>query len=232
MSKIILGRYIPGNSTIYRMDPRGKIIGTFIYIILIFLANNWLTYSILIIFTLGAVLATGLRPKVYWDGIEALIWLILFTSILQLFFTSGGKIYWQWGILSITQYGIQNSVYIFIRFVMIILLSTVLTLTTTSLQIADALTWLLTPLKYIKVPIEQISLVMAIALRFVPTLMDETVKIMNAQRARGVDFNSGGLIKRAKNIIPILVPLFINSLSIALDLSVAMEMHLGRITEL
>lgn len=223
MSKIILGRYIPGNTIIYKMDPRGKIIATFLYIVVIFLANNWLTYLILTIFTLGAVVATGLRPKVYWDGIKPLIWLILFTSVLQLLFTNGGKVYWQWGILSVTQYGIQNSLYIFLRFVMIILISTVLTLTTTSLQIADALTWILTPLKYLKVPIEQVSLVMAIALRFVPTLMDETVKIMNAQRARGVDFNSGGLIKRAKNIIPILVPLFINSLTIALDLSVAME---------
>lgn len=223
MSKIILGRYIPGNTIIYKLDPRGKIITVFLYIIVIFLANNWLTYFILAIFTLGAVAATGLRLKIYWDGVKPLIWLILFTSILQLFFTSGGRIYWQWGILSITQYGIQNSIYIFLRFVMIILVSTVLTLTTTSLQIADALTWILTPLKYLKFPIEQISLVMAIALRFVPTLMDETVKIMNTQRARGVDFNSGGLIKRAKNIIPILVPLFINSLTIALDLSVAME---------
>ncbi|MBP2057231.1 energy-coupling factor transport system permease protein [Lactobacillus colini] len=223
MSKIILGRYIPGNTIIYKMDPRGKIMITFLYIIVIFLANNWLTYLILTLFTLGAVATTGLKPKVYWDGIKPLIWLILFTSILQLIFTSGGRIYWQWGILSITEYGIQNSIYIFLRFVMIILISTVLTLTTTSLQIADALAWILNPLKYINVPIEQVSLVMAIALRFVPTLMDETVKIMNAQKARGVDFNSGGLIRRAKNIVPILVPLFINSLTIALDLSIAME---------
>lgn len=205
------------------MDPRGKIIVACLYIIVIFLANNWFTYAILTLFTLGAVAATKLRPKVFWDGIKPLIWLILFTSVLQLLFTAGGKVYWQWGIFSVTQYGIQNALYIFIRFVMIILISTVLTLTTTSLQIADAITWLLTPLKYLKIPVEQISLVMAIALRFVPTLMDETVKIMNAQRARGVDFNSGGLIKRAKNIVPILIPLFINSLTIALDLAVAME---------
>lgn len=223
MSKIILGRYIPGDSVIYKMDPRGKIIVACLYIIVIFLANNWLTYGILTLFTLGAAAATKLRPKVFWNGIKPLIWLILFTSILQLLFTAGGKVYWQWGIFSVTQYGIQNALYIFIRFVMIILISTVLTLTTTSLQIADAITWLLTPLKYLKVPVEQISLVMAIALRFVPTLMDETVKIMNAQRARGVDFNSGGLIKRTKNIVPILIPLFINSLTIALDLAVAME---------
>lgn len=223
MSKIIIGRYIPGNSIIYQMDPRGKILAAFFFIAIIFLANNWLTYLIISLFTLMAVLATGLKPKTFWQGVRPLIWLILFTSLLQLVFTSGGKVYWQWGIFSITDFGIQNSVFIFLRFVLIILMSTVLTLTTTSLEIADGMEWILTPLKYIKVPVAQIALVMSIALRFVPTLMDETVKIMNAQKARGADFNSGSLIQRAKAIVPILVPLFINSLTIALDLATAME---------
>ena len=189
MSKIIIGRYIPGNSIIYKMDPRGKIIATFLFIVIIFLANNWLSY-------LFAVGATKLKPKVFWDGVKPLIWLILFTSVLQLFFTTGGKVYWHWGIFNISEYGIQNSIFIFIRFVMIILISTVLTLTTTSLEIADGMEWLLRPLGYLKVPVAQIALVMSIALRFVPTLLDQAVRIMNAQRARGADFNSGGLIKR------------------------------------
>ena len=139
MSKIIIGRYIPGNSIVYKMDPRGKIIATFLFIVIIFLANNWLSYFFLSIFTLLAVWATKLKPKVFWDGVKPLIWLILFTSVLQLFFTTGGKVYWQWGIFNISEYGIQNSIFIFIRFVMIILISTVLTLTTTSLEIADGM---------------------------------------------------------------------------------------------
>ena len=145
MSKIIIGRYIPGDSIIYKMDPRGKIIATFLFIVIIFLANNWLSYLFLSVFTLLAVWATKLKPKVFWDGVKPLIWLILFTSVLQLFFTTGGKIYWHWGILNISEYGIQNSIFIFIRFVMIILISTVLTLTTTSLEIADGMEWILKP---------------------------------------------------------------------------------------
>lgn len=223
MSKIIIGRFIPGNSIVYKMDPRGKILGTFLFIAIIFLANNWVTYLIITLFTLLAVWATGLKAKVFWNGVKPLIWLIFFTSLLQLFFTTGGKVYWQWGIISITEYGITNSIFIFIRFVMIILLSTVLTLTTTPMEIAQAMEWLLTPLKIFRVPVAQIALVMSIALRFVPTLMDEAVKIMNAQRARGADFNDGGIVKRAKAIVPILVPLFINSLTIAMDLALAME---------
>ena len=223
MSKIIIGRYIPGNSIIYKMDPRGKIIAAFFFIALIFLANNWITYSLITLFTFAAVFATKLKIKTFWQGVRPLIWLILFTSVLQLFFTTGGKVYWHWGILNISHYGIENSIYIFIRFVMIILMSTVLTLTTTPLEISEGMEWILTPLKYLKVPIGQIALVMSIALRFVPTLMDETVKIMNAQRSRGADFNDGGLIQRAKAITPILVPLFIHSLETAIDLSTAME---------
>ena len=119
MSKIIIGRYIPGDSIVYKMDPRGKIIATFLFIVIIFLANNWLSYFFLSIFTLLAVWATKLKPKVFWDGVKPLIWLILFTSVLQLFFTTGGKVYWQWGIFHISEYGIQNSIFIFIRFVMI-----------------------------------------------------------------------------------------------------------------
>lgn len=223
MSKIIIGRYIPGNSIIYKMDPRGKILASFLFIAIIFLSNNWITYSILTIFTLFAVIATGLKPKTFWDGVKPFIWIIFFTALLQLFFSSGGKIYWHWGIFTLSSYGLITSIYLFIRFVMIILISTVLTVTTTSLQIADGLEWILTPLKYIKVPVAEIALVMSIALRFVPTLMDETVKIANAQRARGADFNDGSLIQRAKAVIPILIPLFTNSLTVALDLATAME---------
>lgn len=223
MSKILIGRYIPGNSLIYKMDPRGKLISCILFIFIIFLANNWITYTIITLFSLLAVAATKLKPRVFWNGIKPFVWLILFTSVLQLFFTTGGHVYWKWTIFTLSSYGIVNAVYIFIRFTLIIIISTVMTVTTMPLEIADAMEWILTPLKYIKVPVDKIALVMSIALRFVPTLFDETVKIMNAQRSRGADFNDGGLIKRAKAIAPLLVPLFISSLQNAIDLATAME---------
>lgn len=223
MSKIIIGRYIPGNSIIYKLDPRGKLLACILFIFVIFLANNWITYGIISAFALIAVAATKLKPKVFWAGVKPLVWLIFFTSILQLFFTSGGTVYWNWWIFTLSSYGITNAIYIFIRFTLIILISTVMTVTTMPLEIADAMEWLLTPLKLFKVPVDKIALVMSIALRFVPTLFDETLKIMNVQRSRGADFNDGGLIKRAKAISPLLVPLFISSLETAVDLSTAME---------
>lgn len=223
MSKILIGRYVAGDSIMYRMDPRGKLLATIIFIFIIFLANNPVTYLIVTLFSLLAVKATQLKPKVFWDGVKPLIWLILFTSLLQLFFTVGGTVYWQWTIFALSSYGITNAIFIFIRFTVIILISTVMTVTTKPLEIADAIEWLLKPLKLVRVPVDKIALVMSIALRFVPTLFDETLKIMNAQRSRGADFNNGGLITRAKAIVPLLVPLFINSLETALDLSTAME---------
>lgn len=223
MSKILIGRYVAGDSIMYRMDPRGKLLATIIFIFIIFLANNPVTYLIVTLFSLLAVKATQLKPKVFWDGVKPLIWLILFTSLLQLFFTVGGTVYWQWTIFALSSYGITNAIFIFIRFTVIILISTVMTVTTKPLEIADAIEWLLKPLKLVRVPVDKIALVMSIALRFVPTLFDETLKIMNAQRSRGADFNNGGIITRAKAIVPLLVPLFINSLETALDLSTAME---------
>ncbi len=223
MSKIIVGRYIPGNSLVYKMDPRGKLLITILFIFVIFLANNPITYAIITVFCLAAVFATRLKVRVFWDGVKPLIGLIFFTSLLQLFFMTGGKTYWQWWIFTISSYGLVNAAYIFVRFTLIILISTVMTVTTMPLEIADAMEWLLKPLKIFKVPVDKIALVISIALRFVPTLFDETLKIMNAQRSRGADFNDGGLVKRAKAITPILVPLFIHSLETAIDLSTAME---------
>lgn len=223
MSKILIGRYVAGDSIIYRMDPRGKLLATILFILFVFLANNPVSYVIVTIFSFVAVAATKLKPKIFWDGVKPLIWLILFTSFLQLFFTVGGTVYWQWTIFALSSYGITNAVFIFIRFTVIILISTVMTVTTKPLEIADAIEWLLKPLKIVRVPVDKIALVMSIALRFVPTLFDETLKIMNAQRSRGADFNNGGLITRAKAITPLLVPLFINSLETAIDLSTAME---------
>lgn len=222
-TKVLFGRFVPTNSIIHRLDPRAKLVLSLYFIVVIFLANSLATYAWLTLVTIGVILLTKVPLKFFWDGIRPLVWIIMFTVILQIMFSSGGHVYWQWGILSITHFGIQNGVYIFLRFLLIICMSTVLTLTTQPLMIADAVESLLKPLAKIKVPVYELALMLSIALRFVPTLMDEAQKIMNAQRARGVNFGTGSLLKRVRSLIPILIPLFISAFNRAEELATAME---------
>ncbi|MGM0146420.1 energy-coupling factor transporter transmembrane component T family protein [Enterococcus sp. AZ162] len=223
MNKLIFGRYMPGDSFIHRLDPRAKLLASFYFIGIIFLANNWQTYALLAAFTLFAVFLSKVDIKFFIRGIRPLIWLILFTVGLQVLFTSGGETYWSWGIFNITQFGVMNGLFIFCRFVLIIFMSTLLTLTTPPLELSDAIEYLLRPLKVVRFPVHEVSLMLSIALRFVPTLMDETEKIMNAQRARGVDFGEGSLVQKMKAVIPLLIPLFVSSFNRAEDLATAME---------
>ncbi|MFP3775399.1 energy-coupling factor transporter transmembrane protein EcfT [Enterococcus mundtii] len=223
MNKLIFGRYMPGDSFIHRLDPRAKLLASFYFIGIIFLANNWQTYALLAAFTLFAVFLSKVDIKFFIRGIRPLIWLILFTVGLQVLFTSGGETYWSWGIFNITQFGVMNGLFIFCRFVLIIFMSTLLTLTTPPLELSDAIEYLLRPLKVVRFPVHEVALMLSIALRFVPTLMDETEKIMNAQRARGVDFGEGSLVQKMKAVIPLLIPLFVSSFNRAEDLATAME---------
>jgi energy-coupling factor transport system permease protein len=223
MEKLIFGRYIPGNSFIHRLDPRAKLMGAIWFIIIIFLANNWLTYVLLTIFVLTAVKLSEINPKFFINGVKPLIWLILFTVILQILFTSGSTIWFRFGPVVISQEGLLNGVFIFMRFVLIIFMSTILTLTTMPLSLTDAIEYLLRPLAAVKVPVHEIALMLSIALRFVPTLMDETEKIMNAQRARGIDFGEGNIYQQMKAIVPLLIPLFVSSFNRAEELATAME---------
>ncbi|MDA9471411.1 energy-coupling factor transporter transmembrane component T family protein [Enterococcus sp. 5H] len=223
MNKLIFGRYIPGDSFIHTMDPRAKLIASFYFIGIIFLANNWQTYAVLAVFTLFAIFLSKVNIRFFIRGIKPLIWLILFTVALQMLFTQGGEVYFDWGIFSITEYGVINGLFIFCRFVLIIFMSTLLTLTTPPLDLSDAIEYLLRPLKVVRFPVHEVSLMLSIALRFVPTLMDETEKIMNAQRARGVDFGEGNLIQKMKAVVPLLIPLFVSSFNRAEDLATAME---------
>lgn len=223
MNKLIFGRFIPGDSIIHRLDPRAKLVASFYFIGIIFLANNWQSYLLLGLFTLGAVFLSKVDFRFFLRGVRPLIWLILFTVVLQMLFTRGGELYWSWGIFSLSEFGIKNGLFIFCRFILIIFMSTLLTLTTPPLSMSDAIESLLRPLRVIHVPVHEIALMLSIALRFVPTLMDETEKIMNAQRARGVDFNEGGLIQKMKAIVPLLIPLFVSSFNRAEDLATAME---------
>ena len=223
LDKLLLGRYLQGDSFIHRLDPRTKFLATFLFIIIVFLANNWLTYFILAIFTMIALLASKIPMSFFWNGVKPLLWVILFTVVLQMVFTTGGDVYVEWAFIKITSYGVINAIFIFLRFMFIIFISTLMTLTTPPLQIADAMESIMKPLGEIGVPVHEIALMLSIALRFVPTLMDEAQKIMNAQRARGVDFGEGNLFEQMKAIIPILIPLFVSSFNRAEDLATAME---------
>ncbi|ASN59344.1 energy-coupling factor transporter transmembrane component T family protein [Latilactobacillus curvatus] len=223
MNKLILGRYIPGDSVLHRMDPRAKLLASFYYIGIIFLARTWQAYALLLVFTLALIGISKIKLDFFIKGVKPLLWLILFTVLLQIFFTRGGHVYWQWGFLTLTQYGLINGAYIFMRFVLIIFMSTLLTLTTPPLSLADAIESILKPLKVVHFPVYEVALMLSIALRFVPTLMDETTKIMDAQRARGVDFGEGNLFQQMKAIVPILIPLFVSSFNRADDLATAME---------
>ena len=223
LDKLILGRYLQGDSWIHKLDPRTKLIGTFAFVLVIFLANNWITYGLLIAYTLIALLLSKIPLGFFWKGIKPLIWVILFTVALQILFTSGGDVYFQWGFIQVTSEGIINAIFIFLRFVLIISFSTLLTLTTAPLQLTDAIEAVMKPLAVVKFPVHEVALMLSIALRFVPTLMDEAQKIMNAQRARGVDFGEGDIIQKVKAMIPILIPLFATSLKRADSLATAME---------
>lgn len=223
MDKLIIGRYLPGDSLIYRLDPRVKFLITFYFIGIVFLANNVVSYAFLMVFVLFAVLVSKVNFIFFIKGLRPMFWLILFTVVLQAFFTPSNHPIWHWSFLTLSKEGLVIATYIFMRFILIIFISTLLTLTTTPIEISDSIESILKPLRVIKFPVTQVALMLSIALRFVPLLIDETTKIMDAQRARGVDFGEGGLIKRIKAFVPILIPLFVSSFSIAYDLAIAME---------
>ena len=223
MDNMILGRYIPGNSIVHRLDPRSKLVAMILLIIIVFWANNPITNVILFVAT-GIFVALSEVPLSFFiKGLRSMFFLIAFTTLFQLFFISGGQVLFEMGFIKITSYGIEQAGIIFCRFVLIIFFSTLLTLTTMPLSLATAVESLLGPLKRFKVPVHEIGLMLSMSLRFVPTLMDDTIRIMNAQKARGVDFGEGNVIQKVKAMIPILIPLFATSLKRADSLATAME---------
>ena len=223
MDNMILGRYIPGNSIVHRLDPRSKLVAMILLIMIVFLANNPITNVILFVVT-GIFVALSEVPLSFFiKGLRSMFFLIAFTTLFQLFFISGGDILFEMGFIKITSQGIEQAGIIFCRFVLIIFFSTLLTLTTMPLSLATAVESLLGPLKRFKVPVHEIGLMLSMSLRFVPTLMDDTIRIMNAQKARGVDFGEGNIIQKVKAMIPILIPLFATSLKRADSLATAME---------
>ena len=219
---ITLGQYYPGASPIHRLDSRTKIIAAFLYIIELFVVTNFWGFLIAGA-ALAAVIAVSKVPvKFIFRGLSAVFIIIAFTVILNLFMVDG-TIIWQWKFLKITYEGVERAAFMAIRLVLLIIGTSMLTLTTKPIELTDGLEKLLKPFSHIGLPSHEIALMMTIALRFIPTLMEETDKIIKAQEARGADFESGNILQRAKSLIPILIPLFISSFRIAQDLALAME---------
>ncbi|MBE3569049.1 MAG: energy-coupling factor transporter transmembrane protein EcfT [Bacillales bacterium] len=223
MEKMIFGRYVPGDSIIHRLDPRSKLVFVIAFVCIVFLANNMATYGILAAFTLFLIFLSRIPFRFLFAGLKPILWLILFTFLLQLFFTREGPVVFQLGWIKFYQVGIQQGIFISLRFLILVLVTSLLTLTTTPISITDGLESLLGPFKKFKLPVHELALMISIALRFIPTLMDETEKIMKAQTARGTDFSGGPLKERIRAVIPLLIPLFVSSFKRAEDLAVAME---------
>lgn len=219
---ITLGQYYPEQSVIHRLDARTKILGTLLYIIEIFLVNSFAGFG-LVILALGVLIGISRVPvRFIFKGLKAVVFIILLTFVLNLFMFDG-TILWHWKFLTITYEGLYRSCFMALRLILLIIGTSMLTLTTKPMELTDGLEKLLKPFNRLGLPSHEIALMMSIALRFIPTLLEETDKIMKAQQARGADFESGNLIQRVKNMIPILIPLFVGSFRIAQDLALAME---------
>jgi len=223
LKDITLGQYFPGNSPVHRLDPRTKLIMLVAYIVALFLAKSWVSYALMLVFLIFTVKISTIPPKSIVRGMKPLVMILVFTGILNLFFTTDGKVLVDFWIITITTGGLQRAIFMVARILMLISGTFLLTYTTSPIALTDGLEALLNPLKVIKLPVHELAMMMCIALRFIPTLIEETDKIMCAQKARGADFETGSLIDRAKALIPILVPLFISAFRRADELATAME---------
>lgn len=223
--KLIIGRYLPLNSIVHRIDPRAKFLFVFLFIIIIFFSHHWFAYLWLACILLVIIKLARLPLFFLLKGLTPVFIFVGLTFVMHLFVTKGGTRLFEWGILSIDSQGVNEGALIVCRLIFIMLISTILTLTTSSLELTDAFERLFKPLKYIKIPVAALSMMMSIALRFIPTLMEELDKIMMSQKSRGSDFNSGGLFHRIQAFVPLLIPLFISAFKRAEDLAIAMEVR-------
>ena len=219
---ITIGQYYPADSVLHKMDPRAKLVGTLVFIISVFVFHTFPGYAVATIFLAAMIILSKVPVKFMFKGLKAIVMLLMITVVFNIFLTPG-KVLWQWGILHVTGEGISMAVRMAIRLVYLVIGSSLMTLTTTPNQLTDGLERLLRPLNKLHVPIHEIAMMMSIALRFIPILVEETDKIMRAQMARGADFENGSLIKRAKAMVPILVPLFVSAFRRANELAMAME---------
>ena len=224
MKSIALGQYYPAESLLHRLDPRIKIILTVLYIVCSFLCKNILSFALLLLSAILLILLGRIPLKIVLKGLKPVLIILIFTAILNIFWTKGEMLLVGWGFIQIYAEGLYSAAFIMVRIVTLIIgTSMLLTYTTTPIALTDALEDVLSPLKRLRVPVHEFAMMMTIALRFIPTLVEETDKIMTAQKARGADFSSGSLVQRAKALIPIIIPLFVSAFNRAGDLAIAME---------
>lgn len=219
---ITLGQYYPADSVIHKLDPRVKLFGTLIYIISLFVFKGLPAFILAAIFLVVLIKLSKVPFSYMVKGLKTIVLIMLFAAVFNLFLTPGTKLVSFW-IFAITYEGLKNAVVMMVRLIFLIIGTSLMTLTTTPNELTDGLEKALSPLKYIKVPVHEIAMMMSIALRFIPILIEETDKIMKAQMARGADFEHGNLIQKAKNMVPLLVPLFVSAFRRANDLAMAME---------
>ena len=223
MLDITLGQYYPGNSFIHRLDPRTKILTTLLLIVAVFLANSAMGYGALCAMVLLIIAVSGLPFMLVLKSVKPLLFIILLTLALHALMGQGEHVIWQWKFIKVTEEGLRLGVQMAMRLILLLMISSILTFTTSPIVLTDGIEALLRPFRVIGVPAHELAMMMTIALRFIPTLMEETDRIIKAQTARGADFDSGNLLVKAKNMLPILVPLFISAFRRADDLAIAME---------
>ena len=223
LKDITLGQFFPGNSPVHRMDPRTKLVLLIVYIVALFSAANWISYGVVFAFLAITIAVSRIPLKAIVRGMKPLVVILIFTGVLNLFFTAGENVLLSFWVIKITREGIVRAVFMVARILMLIAGTFLLTYTTSPIALTDGLESLLSPLKKVRLPVHELSMMMCIALRFIPTLIEETDKIMSAQKARGADFENGSLMERVKALVPILVPLFISAFRRADELATAME---------
>ena len=222
LKDITLGQFFPGNSAVHRLDPRVKIVLTVAFIVLLFLAQGPVSYALIIAFLAVVIGISRISPKMVLRGLKPILFIVIFTAVLNLFYTPGTYIF-QWHFLHISVEGVKLAIFMVLRLMLLIIATSMLTYTTSPIQLTDGLERLLSPLKKLHAPVHELSMMMSIALRFIPTLFEETGRIIKAQKSRGAEFDEGGLMKRAKAYIPVLIPLFVIIFRRAESLAVAME---------
>lgn len=224
LKDITLGQFFPGNSILHKLDPRVKLIACIAYIVAIFLCRSAVAYGVMILITTALLIMSKLPIKTVLRGVRSIIFIIMFTAVLNIFWHSGETVLFSFWKITVYLEGVISAIYMVLRISCLVVgTSVILTYTTSPISLTDAIERLLSPLRVIKVPVHEFAMMMTIALRFIPTLIEETDKIMNAQKARGSDFSTGSIASRAKALVPVLVPLFISSFRRADELAVAME---------
>lgn len=222
LKDITIGQYYPANSYIHKLDSTTKLVGTLVFMVSLFVVNKFWPYLLIATLLVAVIKMSDIPLKYIMKGIKPLRWIILFTFVINIFFLPG-EVIWKFGFLTLTKEGIRQAIFMSIRLVFLVIGTSLLTLTTSPIQLTDGIERMLNPLKRIGMPVHELAMMMTIALRFIPTLLDETDKIMKAQMSRGADFESSNIINRAKNLVPLLVPLFVSAFRRADELAMAME---------